>query len=114
MTARFRAAARADLRAIARFLAEVHVRLGYPPDEARRMARQRLVAIVAAAERIDRAPGMGQPENGLSEGLRRVALERATYWYRIDDGDVVIEAVFTAGQDHLAHMRRRLAERGGT
>jgi len=43
-------------------------------------------------------------------GIRSIAIDRATYWFKIDQESrrIVVQAVFFGGQDDVRHMLARL------
>ena len=66
----------------------------------------------ADAARILAAPHRGEKRDDLLPGLRRLTIERATYWFDIDEErrTVRVLAVFFGGQDQVRHMLTRLLD----
>ena len=75
-------------------------------------AEARTLEIRAAAERILTAPHRGERHDDLLPGLRHLAIERAIYWFEIDDErqTVRVLAVFFGGQDHVRRILARLLD----
>ena len=75
-------------------------------------AETRTREIRAAAERILAAPHRGERHDDIQPGLRHVAIERAVYWFNVDEArrTARVLAVFLGGQDHVRHMLVRLLE----
>ena len=63
-----------------------------------------------AAERILTAPHRGERHDDIRPGLRHVTIERAVYWFDVDEARrrVRVLAVFLGGQEHVRHMLVRL------
>jgi toxin ParE1/3/4 len=99
-----------DLDLIFDHLADSYIALGEPASDAVERASQRISTIVAAADRIGSAPYRGEAHEDLLPGLRHLTLERAIYWFQIDEkaGRVRILAIFYGGQDHQRKMLLRL------
>ena len=110
MRIEFAPEARDDLRALFRHLYETHSTFGRSVREARDLARARARQVEANAQRLALAPGMGTRHDDLMQGLRHVTLDRAIYWFTVDEAlqRVRVLAVWHGGQDHLARMMRRL------
>ena len=60
--------------------------------------------------RIATAPHRGETHEELLPGLRHLTLDRAIYWYRVqeDTETVQVLAIFYGGQDHARQMLLRL------
>jgi toxin ParE1/3/4 len=106
----FAEAALRDLDLIFDHLAETYRGFGEAPDEAIEHAARRIRAIVGAADRLALAPHRGTVHDDLAPGIRHLTLDRAVYYFRVDDG-VHILAVFFGGQDHQRRMRLRMLRR---
>lgn len=98
-----------DLEIVFDHLAETYRALGDPVAVALERAAARVRAIEDAMESLGRAPFRGTLRADLLSGLRQVTKDRAVFYFRVDQaaGQVRILAVFF-GQDHGAHMLRRL------
>ena len=111
----FGPAASEDLRVIFRHLRASHEGFGNPLLLAANMAADRVHAIRKNAERLADAPHIGTRVTLGGEAFRYVTMDSAIYWFTLNEQaeTVEIRAVFYSGQDHLGHMRARLAvERG--
>jgi toxin ParE1/3/4 len=109
--AELRPSALRDLRALFVFLAETHKRnFGHDAVSATRLAAERLTRIQENLTRLENAPGIGSTFRHGDRVYRHVTIERATYWFTLDDdrGVIQIEAIFHQGQNHLQHMLSRL------
>ena len=75
-------------------------------------AEARVMEIRAAADRILTAPHRGEKRDDILPGLRRLTIERASYWFDIDEErrTVRVLAVFFGGQDQIRRMLTRLLE----
>ena len=75
-------------------------------------AEARIREIRATADRILIAPQRGEFHDDLLPGLRHLAIERAIYWFDVDNDreTVRVLALFFGGQDHVRHMLARLLE----
>lgn len=73
-------------------------------------AGARVREIRVTAERILAAPHRGERHDDIRPGLRHVTIERAVYWFDVDEARraVRVLAVFLGGQDHVRHMLARL------
>lgn len=78
--------------------------------EALHHAGARIMAIIAASERLAAAPFRGMAHDDLLPGLRQLALDNAAYWFVMDrmSCELRVLAVFFGGQDHRRHMLVRL------
>jgi plasmid stabilization system protein ParE len=100
-----------DLDLIFDHLAESYRGFGEAPDEASEHAARRVRAIIEAADRLALAPHRGPVHDDLAPGIRHVTLDRAVYYFRIEDAVLRILAVFFGGQDHQRRMRLRILRR---
>lgn len=75
-------------------------------------AEARVTEVRAAADRILAAPHRGEKRDDILTGLRRLTIERATYWFDVDEErrTVRVLAVFFGGQDQVRHMLTRLLD----
>ena len=73
-------------------------------------AEARVLDVRETAERILAAPYRGESHANILPGLRHLTIDRAIYWFDIDDArqTVRVLAVFFGGQDHVRHMLIRL------
>lgn len=109
----FAAEAERDFALIFDHLVASYQSFGEPPEAALDHARSRALSIRTAAERILAAPHRGERHDDLLPGLRHLTIDRAIYWFEVDEdatggGTVRILAVFFGGQDHIRHMLLRL------
>ena len=104
-----------DLELIFDHLAETYGLLGDTPRDAFDRAAARLRAIEDDMEGLGRTPFQGTLRPDLMPGLRQVTKTRAIFYFRVDEAarHVEVLAVFFGGQDHLAHMLRRIEQNGG-
>ena len=102
-----------DLDLIFDHLADTYRAFGEAPDEAFEHAARRIRAIIGAADRLALAPHRGTAHDDLAPGIRHVTLDRAVYYFRVEDGNngVRVLAVFFGGQDHQRRMRLRILRR---
>ena len=75
-------------------------------------AEARVMEVRAAAGRILAAPYRGEKRDDALPGLRRLMIDRATYWFDIDETrrTVRVLAVFIGGQDQVRRMLTRLLD----
>jgi toxin ParE1/3/4 len=106
----FSADAECDIDILFRHLADSYVAFGEPRMVAASRAVERIGRILDRTERIARAPYRGERHDDLLPDLRHLTLDRAIYWYRIDDTRQVVSilAIFYGGQDHVRQMLLRL------
>ena len=109
----FSAAAERDLSLIFDHLFDSYCSFGESPGEAVSHAAERVRSIRGSADRICIAPDRGTKRDDIFSGLRHLTIERAIFWYEIDDSEAVVRvlAVFFGGQDHIRRMMLRLLER---
>jgi len=108
----FSAQAERDFGLIFDHLLQSYLDFGESPESALNRAGARVLEIRVAAERILSAPHRGERHNDILPGLRHLAIDRAIYWFDIDEADETVRvlAVFVGGQDHVRHMLTRLLE----
>lgn len=106
----FAADAEADLAVIFDFLVDAYIDLGDAPDAALDRAAGRVRTIRRTADRLATGPHRGARDDDLGSGIRHVTMDRAVYYFRVEDKtDVVaILAIFTDHQDHRLRMLKRL------
>ena len=75
-------------------------------------AEARVAEVRSAADRILAAPYRGESRDDVLPGLRRLTIDRATYWFDIDETrrTVRVLAVFFGGQDQVRRMLTRLLD----
>jgi toxin ParE1/3/4 len=71
---------------------------------------QRSRDVCANAERLELFPKRGIARGDILPGLRFMVMERAIYWYDVDDQTraVRVLGIFFGGQDHIRRMLIRL------
>ena len=108
----FSAEAERDFGLIFDHLLRSYLDFGEGLESALDHAEARVMEIRAAAARILSAPYRGERHDDILPGLRHLAIDRAIYWFDIDEagGTVRVLAVFFGGQDHVRHMMARLLE----
>ncbi len=108
----FSAEAERDLELIFDHLFDSYRRLGEPLEDTLDHAAARVMGVRAAANRIPTAPYRGKSHEDILPGLRHLTIDRAIYWFDVDEGrrTVRVLAVFFGGQDHVRRMLRRLLE----
>ena len=106
------AEAERDFGLIFDHLLRSYLGLGESLESAVDHAGARVREIRVAAERILAAPHRGERHDDILPGLRHLTIERAVYWFDVDDArrTVRVLAVFLGGQDHLRRMLARLLE----
>lgn len=80
------------------------------------MAFQRVDAIARTRKTLVCAPHRGTRHDIGGLHYRHVTVDRAIYWFTLDEGAEVlrVEAIFFSGQDHAGRMFARLtSEREG-
>lgn len=105
----------ADLARIFEHLRRSHLDFGFAPQEALAHADRRIADIRAQARTLVSAPFRGARHDELQPGLRHLTIGRAIYWFTPDPGRrcIRLAAIFFGGQDHVRHMRERLAQDDG-
>jgi toxin ParE1/3/4 len=108
----FSAAAERDFGLIFDHLVASYRGFGESPEAAFAHAETRIRAIRKTADRLATGPHRGVLHPDILPGLRHLTLDRAVYWFDVDDAArrVRVLAVFFGGQDHRRHMLRRLLE----
>jgi plasmid stabilization system protein ParE len=101
-----------DLTGLYVFLVETHLGFGHSYDEAAGKAGDRVFSIRRASDRIGLAPRRGTRHDQILPGLRNVTIDRAIYWFTVDEAAEVVSVlgIFYGGQDHHRSMLRRLLE----
>lgn len=109
-TVTFAVAALDDLTLIEAHLTEAYEAFGESPADARAHAEARIDAIITTAVRIATAPRRGAAHDDLIPGLRHLTIDRAIYWYLVDEAQhsLRILAIFFGPQDHQRRMLVRL------
>ena len=108
----FAAEAFNDLVLITEYLTQAYCGFGEPLAEAHSHAQVRIEAIITAAERLATASLRGESHDDLLPGLRRLALDRAAYWFRAraEQREIQVLAVLFGGQNHQRRMMLRLLQ----
>ena len=108
----FAADAERDFALIFDHLLDSYLGFGEGLQSAFDHAEARVIEIRAAAARILAAPYRGESRDDVLPGLRRLTIDRATYWFDIDETrrSVRVLAVFFGGQDQVRHMLTRLLD----
>ena len=106
------AEAERDFGLIFDHLLRTYLDFGESLESAVNHAETRVREIRVAAERILAAPYRGERHDDIRPGLRHVTIERAIYWFYVDEArrTVRVVGVFIGGQDHVRHMLVRLLE----
>jgi toxin ParE1/3/4 len=106
----FAEASERDLELIFDHLFESYLSFGESTDQALDHAGQRIMGIRAAAERLALFPERGIARADILPGLRFMVMERAIYWYDVDDQARMVRVLglFFGGQDHIRRMLIRL------
>ena len=104
------AAAERDIDLLFEHLSDNYMRFGETQSTAAAQAIARIDRILDTMERIATAPHRGEAHDALLPGLRHLTLERAIYWYRLQEDTTTIQvlAIFYGGQDHVRQMLLRL------
>ncbi len=110
----YAAEAERDFELIFEYLFQSYRQFGTAPEDALRQAAARVDGIRSAADRLAGAPHRGTLRDDIKTGLRNVTIERAIYWFTLDEQRqrVTILAVFFGGQDHVRQMLIRLLGSG--
>ena len=106
----FAAEAESDIDLLFHHLADSYVSFGESRFAAAERAVVRIDTILKEAERIASAPHRGMLHDDILPGLRHLTLDRAIYWYRVEEQSetVRILAIFYGSQDHVRRMLLRL------
>lgn len=99
-----------DLELIFDHLVESYAGFGESTDQALEHAGQRIKGIRTSAERLTLFPERGASRDDILPGLRFMVMERAIYWYDVDDRAQAVRVlgIFFGGQDHIRRMLIRL------
>ncbi|NBC31852.1 MAG: type II toxin-antitoxin system RelE/ParE family toxin [Alphaproteobacteria bacterium] len=78
-------------------------------------ATRRVNKLRASGRSIANAPYRGTLRPDIADGLRFVTIDRAVFWFELNDDDLCVHilAVFLSGQDHITRMRGRLLRHSG-
>ena len=108
----FSAAAERDFALIFDHLFDSYRGFGDDVHAAFDHAEARVMETRTAADRILTAPHRGEKRDDVLPGLRRLTIERATYWFDVDEEHrtVRVLAVFFGGQDQIRRMLTRLLD----
>ncbi|MCA3415208.1 MAG: type II toxin-antitoxin system RelE/ParE family toxin [Roseomonas sp.] len=106
----FAEASERDLDLIFDHLFESYLGFGESTDQAFDHAAQRIMSIRAAAERLALFPERGASRDDILPGLRFMVMERAIYWFDVDERAQAVRVlgIFFGGQDHIRRMLIRL------
>ena len=99
-----------DLELIFDHLFESYLGLGESTVLALEHASVRIRDIRAAAESLTLFPERGLARGDILPGLRFMVMDRAIYWYDVDDQAQAVRVlgIFFGGQDHIRRMLIRL------
>jgi len=99
-----------DLELIFDHFFESYLGFGESTDQAFDHAGQRIMGIRAAAERLALFPERGASRDDILPGLRFMVMDRAIYWYDVDERAQAVRVLgmFFGGQDHIRRMLIRL------
>ena len=105
-------AAERDLELLFHHLADSYMEFGSSRREAAAQARTRVQQVYEMTARIASAPLRGEGHGNWMPGLRHLTLDKAIYWYLVDEEAqrVRILAIFYGSQDHQRRMLRRLLQ----
>jgi len=112
-TVEFSAESEHDFELIFDHIFESYVGFGETIEEAVDHAARRILEIRQAAEQLSAFPIRGTAREDVLPGVRYVAIDRAIYWFDVDEAarKVRILAVFFGGQDHVRRMLLRQLQR---
>ena len=112
-TVEFSAESERDFELIFDHLFKSYTGFGETTETALDHAARRIMEIRQAAEQLSSFPIRGTARADVLPGVRFVAIDRAIYWFDIDEAErkVRILAVFFGGQDHVRRMLLRLLRR---
>ena len=104
-----------DLELIFDHLFAAYCELGDPVPDAFDRAVQRLRGIEGEINRLGEVPYQGTLPPSIMDGLRHVTKNSAVFYFIVDDAEqrLRVLGVFFGGQDHRAHILRRIARGGG-
>jgi plasmid stabilization system protein ParE len=100
-----------DLELIFDHLFAAYSELGDPVRDAFVRAERRLLEIEGEIDRLGRVPYQGTLDPRIMDGLRHVTKNSAVFYFIADEAErrVRVLGVFFGGQDHRAHILRRIA-----
>ncbi|MES1158261.1 MAG: type II toxin-antitoxin system RelE/ParE family toxin [Terricaulis silvestris] len=103
-----------DLDAIFDFLVESYLNFGDSLESAVSRSAQRVERIKADLRSLATLPHRGIRHDDLVLGLRSVTIDRAIFYFTVDDEARVVRvlAVFFGGQEHQRAMLKRLLSEG--
>jgi len=99
-----------DFELIFDHLLDSYLNFGETLEDSFERAARRVMEIRKAGEDIAKAPHRGTIRDDIVPGLRNVTVNRAIFWFDLDDGHRIVRilGVFFGGQDHIRHMMVRL------
>ena len=108
----FSAEAERDFELIFDHLFDSYRKLGEALEDALDHAAARVMGVRAGADRLLTAPYRGKSHDDILPGLRHLTIDRAIYWFEVDEARRTIRvlAVFFGGQEHVRRMLRRLLD----
>lgn len=111
----FSDASERDFGLIFDHLTASYLEFGDGREEAINRAGRRIETLRLAANRLATFPTRGTARDDISLGIRSIAIDRAVYWFEVDQEAkrIVVQAVFFGGQDDVRHMLARLLRDGG-
>jgi len=103
-------ACRRDLEVVFDHLAAAYEELGDSVEDAFGRAEARLAQIEDELDGLGAAPHQGTLWPEVMDGLRWTTKNRAIFYFTVDDATRIVNvlAVFFGGQDHKAHILRRI------
>ena len=106
----FAEASERDLELIFDHLFESYLGFGESTVHALEHAAERMRDIRVAAESLTLFPEHGIARGDVLPGLRFMVMDRAIYWYDVDDRAQAVRVLgmFFGGQDHIRRMLIRL------
>jgi toxin ParE1/3/4 len=99
-----------DLELILDHLFAAYCELGDAVPDAFNRSAQRLRGIEGEIDRLGDVPYQGTLASKIMGGLRHVTKSGAVFYFVVDEGErrVRVLGVFFGGQDHRAHILRRI------
>ena len=106
----FAEASERDLELIFDHLFESYLGFGESTVHALDHAAERIRDIRAAADSLTLFPERGTARADILPGLRFMVMQRAIFWYDVDDEAQTVQVlgIFFGGQDHIRRMLIRL------
>jgi plasmid stabilization system protein ParE len=106
----FAEASERDLELIFDHLFESYLGFGESTVHALEHAAERIRDIRVSAESLTLFPEHGMARGDILPGLRFMVMQRAIYWYDVDDEAQAVRVlgIFFGGQDHIRRMLIRL------